>query len=55
MAKCGLSDKLKVTHFKSTFFDDTSVFSEGSIQFDNALLMENIEHEWQSLKSIKCL
>lgn len=46
---------LKVTHVKSSFFDDTSVFPEGSIQFDNALLMENIEHEWQSLKSIKCL
>lgn len=46
---------LKVTHVKSSFFDDTSIFPEGSIQFDNALLMENIEHEWQSLKSIKCL
>ncbi|WP_270087128.1 DUF2071 domain-containing protein [Sphingobacterium sp. SYP-B4668] len=46
---------LEVVHVKSSFFDDNRVFPEGSIKFDNALLMENIEHEWKSLKSISCI
>ncbi|UQB69539.1 DUF2071 domain-containing protein [Epilithonimonas zeae] len=44
---------LEVSNVKSSFFDNQDVFPEGSIQFDNAVLMENIEHEWKSLRSIK--
>ena len=43
---------LKVANIKSSFFEDKTIFPEGSIQFDNAVLMENIEHEWKSLKTI---
>ncbi|QES87345.1 DUF2071 domain-containing protein [Rhizosphaericola mali] len=43
---------LKVSNVKSSFFEDKSIFPEGSIKFDNAILMENIEHEWKSLKTI---
>lgn len=39
---------LQVRSLKSSFFEDRSLFPEGSIQFDNALLMERIEHEWLS-------
>ncbi len=46
---------LEVLNIKSTYFDDKNRFPEGSIQFDHAVLMLNIEHEWQSLKSISCL
>jgi hypothetical protein len=39
---------LTVTKVQSSFFENKSVFPEGSIEFDNALLMKNIEHEWRS-------
>ena len=37
---------LEVEHLYSSYFEDRTVFPEGSIQFDNGLLMEGIEHEW---------
>ena len=40
---------LEVSDVKSSFFEDTSRFPEGSIKFDNALLMTRIEHEWHSV------
>jgi len=43
---------LSVSNVKSSFFEDITQFPEGSIKFDNAILMENIEHEWNSLKTI---
>jgi len=43
---------LKVTNLKSSFFEDESIFPQGSIKFDNAILMENIEHEWKSIKTL---
>lgn len=44
---------LLVTQVSSSFFEDESIFPEGSVRFDNALLMTNIEHEWNSLADIK--
>ncbi len=44
---------LDVEDVKSSFFEDESIFPKGSIKFDNALLMKNIEHEWIGLKKIK--
>ena len=32
----------------SSFFDDKKIFSNGSIEFDHALFMQNIAHEWHS-------
>ena len=43
---------LYVSKVKSSFFEDESVFPKGSVVFDNALLMKNIEHEWLSEKSL---
>lgn len=43
---------LEVANVKSSFFENKDIFPTGSIQFNNALLMENIEHEWKSLKTI---
>jgi hypothetical protein len=40
---------LKVDQVISSFFEDESAFPKGSVVFDNALLMKNIEHEWSSV------
>jgi hypothetical protein len=42
---------LDVQRVESSFFQDATRFPAGSIQFDNALLMTSIEHEWHSLKA----
>jgi hypothetical protein len=43
---------LKVSFVKSSFFENESVFPAGTVIFDNALLMTNIDHEWKSRKQI---
>ena len=43
---------LTVSKVKSSFFEDESIFPKGSIKFDNALLMRNIDHEWNSKEEI---
>lgn len=44
---------LHVDEVASSFFDDTSRFPKGSVDFDCALLMRNIQHEWQSIPSLE--
>lgn len=44
---------LAVSEVSSSFFENESVFPKGSVQFDNALLMTNVEHEWNGLRDIK--
>ena len=44
---------LKVSEVRSSFFENVDVFPSGSVKFDNALLMKDIEHEWKSLMEIK--
>jgi hypothetical protein len=39
---------LEVWKVKSSFFENPAIFPKGSVTFDNALLMTNIEHEWTS-------
>jgi hypothetical protein len=39
---------LDVSKVKSSFFENEAIFPKGSVTFDNALLMTNIEHEWKS-------
>ncbi len=46
---------LGVTHVQSSFFDDRDAFPEGSVTFDNALLMRGIDHEWHSRESLCCV
>ena len=39
---------LHVENVTSSFYNDTSVFPEGTIEFDHALIMQDVEHEWHS-------
>ncbi|MFL5763141.1 MAG: DUF2071 domain-containing protein [Bacteroidia bacterium] len=41
---------LDVSMVKSSFFENEKVFPKGSVIFDNALLMIDIEHEWKTEK-----
>ena len=43
---------LDVLNLKSSFFENKGCFPAGSIVFDNALLMTNIEHEWKIEKEM---
>lgn len=45
-------EPLDVQFIRSSFFDDTDRFPRGSIHFDCALLMRNIEHQWHVLPSM---
>ncbi|MEL7118183.1 MAG: DUF2071 domain-containing protein [Bacteroidota bacterium] len=44
---------LETESVKSSFFQNEKIFPKGSVKFDNALLMKNIEHEWSGLKKIR--
>ena len=39
---------LEVSRVSSSFFEDEAIFPKGTIMFDNALLMTNIQHDWYS-------
>ena len=39
---------LALDFVESSFYDDVRVFPKGTIEFDHALIMQNIEHEWHS-------
>jgi hypothetical protein len=40
---------LEVQGVHSSFYENDAVFPIGSVQFDNALLMTRVEHEWKSM------
>lgn len=42
-----------VDQLRSSFFEDASLFPRGSARFDNALIMNQIEHEWRALRSVR--
>lgn len=44
---------LEVESVESSFFADETIFPRGSVKFDNALLMKDIDHEWIGLKKIE--
>lgn len=43
---------LEIDHLRSSFFDDQERFPSGSATFDNALLMQNVDHRWLSQDSL---
>lgn len=45
---------LDVSVCESSYFDNRSIFPEGSVEFDNALLMTGIEHEWHGREPLSC-
>ena len=46
------AEPLTVTSVHSSFFENESLFPKGSIQFDNALLMTQVKHEWHPVHPI---
>lgn len=42
-------EPVDVRLLKSSLFEDTARFPNGSVRFDCALLMRNVEHEWHPL------
>jgi hypothetical protein len=47
-------EPLTVSSVQSSYFENENIFPKGSVQFDNALLMKQIRHEWHSVgKMIK--
>ncbi len=47
-------EPLEVEAVRSSFFDDKAHFPQGSIEFDFALLMRNIQHEWHGQSDLCC-
>ncbi len=47
-------ENLNVFRMESSFFDDERLFPIGTIYFDCALLMRNIEHEWHGREDLRC-
>ena len=47
-------EPLDVDSIRSSYFEDTSRFPSGSTEFDSALLMRRIAHEWHSLPDLCC-
>ena len=44
---------LEVSAVKSSFFGDREKFPDGTIEFDCALLMRGIDHEWRTLPQMR--
>ena len=47
-------EPLAVANVSSSFFGDSSRFPLGSVQFDSAFLMRQIEHEWHTREPLYC-
>lgn len=47
-------EPLAVENVSSSLFDNKEQFPDGSIRFDNALLMRGIDHEWHGRDSLYC-
>ena len=45
-------EPLEVSTVASSYFEDPSRFPNGSVEFDSALLMRNIPHEWHARESL---
>ena len=47
-------ESLLVERVESSFFDNTNDFPPGTVQFDSALLMRGIQHEWHARGQMLC-
>jgi len=45
-------EPLEIRTVYSSYFSDKTRFPEGSIEFDHALLMKNVAHEWHSAEDL---
>lgn len=46
-------ESLAVSRVDSSFYDDREVFPAGSVEFDCALLMRGVEHEWHGREPLQ--
>ena len=46
-------EPLAVSNIESSYFDDPIRFPVGTIEFDCALLMQGVEHQWRRVEPIK--
>ncbi len=46
-------EALQLSSVSSSFYSDNSLFPSGSITFDHALIMRNIQHEWHSVPEME--
>jgi hypothetical protein len=44
-----------VSEVQSSFYDDKRLFPEGSIQFDHALVMRDVLHEWHQAEDLRAV
>jgi hypothetical protein len=47
-------EPLAIRRVESSFFADASLFPPGAVQFDCALLMRHIPHEWRGVETLTC-
>lgn len=47
-------ESLDIESIQSSYFEDTNRFPSGSVEFDCALLMRNIVHEWHGRPDLCC-
>ena len=45
-------EPLQVQEVRSSFFENETLFPSGSVHFDNALLMKEINHEWHEQQKL---
>jgi hypothetical protein len=46
---------LAIDLVESSFFEDRDLFPPGTIEFDSALLMRNIDHSWHAGGTMRCV
>jgi hypothetical protein len=47
-------EPLEIDRVESSYFENESYFPRGSVQFDCALLMRGIRHEWHGCEDLCC-
>ena len=45
-------EPLQIEEVESSWFSDTARFPRGSVEFDCALLMRNVGHEWHGAEDL---
>lgn len=48
------AEPLAIRDVRSNFFEDEARFPRGSIEFDSALVMRDVEHEWHGKPDLCC-
>lgn len=45
---------LAISEVRTSYFDDTARFPAGTVEFDHALIMRDIPHEWRQADDLRC-